>query len=73
MERVLGGPSTTPLPTRQHLGSRSSGLGGGAGARERVTHDPAWVVAFLWAGSQGGHGEEERVFANRVAAKKGPG
>lgn len=61
------------LPTKQHLGGRSRSLGRGAGARERVTHDPAWVVAFLWAGSQGGHGEEERVFANRVAAKKGPG
>lgn len=40
-------------------------------ARQRVTLDPALVVALCWAGGQGGHGEEDRVFANRAAARRG--
>lgn len=78
IERRFGGPlgslhTCCHTHTLQHQGSHSRGTGVCVQGPGTETYDPALVVALYWAGSQGGHREEDGVFANRSAAKKGLG
>lgn len=59
--------------TLQHQSGHSRGIGVCMQGPGTETYDPALVVALDWAGGQGGRGEEDGVFANSAAAKKGRG